>query len=132
MPSFATITVDDREDTPVAHVFTPTSIDNGVGTFHERDGVPIGDNKLTLSARKAGSKYKTRLVLSIPVMVTETINGVDSYKVVRTAFADVNFTFDESSSDQERENVMGIVANALASGQSTVIGVLQDLEGLHA
>lgn len=132
MPTFATITVNDREDTPVAHSFTPTVIENGVGVFHERDGVPIGDSKLTLSARKTGSKYKARMVLALPVMVTETINSVDQYKVSRTAYADVSFTFDESSSEQERENAIGLVANALDAAQSTVIGVLQDLEGLHA
>lgn len=129
MPAFTSFSVNDREATPVAHTFTPHSKPNGVSRFVESDGVPIGDKIITVSSRQVGSKYKIRLVLTDPVVVTETINGVNVPKVDRTAYAAVDFTFDQRSTLQERKNTVGMFANALAATVTPIDGVVTGLEG---
>lgn len=131
MPAFATITVDDRESTPVAHAFTPRSDSNGVAEFRESTGVPIGDSVLTISLRETSGKYRARIKMAMPTVVTETINGVDYPKVARTAYADLTVTFADSSTLQERKNLIGMFANTLAASQTVPNGVLTSLEEVY-
>lgn len=132
MPNLTTITLVDREQTPVSHTYTPTTRENGVSEFREADGVPIGDNKITVSLRKTDSGlYKARLKFLDPVVVTETINSVSTPKVARMASANIEFVFSEESTLQERKNIVGKVADALASDQSFLMAVLQELEGIY-
>jgi len=126
----AVITVLDRESTPVAHNFAPRSIVPGAATFVEAASVPIGERQLIIRTRKTGSRYWTRVTLSVPVLVTETINGVSVPKVPRTAFIDANFRFDDTSTAQERKNAVGMFANALASTQTVVDSSVTGLEAV--
>jgi hypothetical protein len=71
------------------------------------------------------------VTLSVPVVQTQTINGVSTPVVVRTAYADVNFTFDATSTTQERKNLVGMMADALAAGKVLVNGAIVDLEGVY-
>lgn len=128
MPSFANVVIADS--VPTNHTFKPHSIDtNGVARLVESDGTPIGDNVLTVAARKTLNKYKCRLVLQMPKTVTETINGVTRETVENVAFGDVNLTFDQSSTPEERKNLIRLLSNALA-GDTMIDGVLVDLEGV--
>jgi hypothetical protein len=132
MPAFQNITANDREDTPVAHTFTPRGKENGVAVFKESDGTPIGDNIVTVSTRKAGEKYKSRLRLTMPITADEVVNGITSPKVIRTAYFDGTFTFDGKSTSQERENMLGIISNLFSGVSQPVIdGMLVDLEDAY-
>lgn len=132
MPALTSITVDDRESTPVSHTYNPTTPKGNVWNWVNSDGVPIGDEQLSLSITKTPSgKYKVRWKLADPVVVTETINGVDRPSVERTAYAEIHFTFDEDSSAQERKNLVGKTYNLLASGQAFTTSVNEDLEGVY-
>lgn len=132
MPAFTPITVLDRETTPVSHTYTPQSEKDGVFTWAERTGTPLGDAKITLSLSKsANGNYKARLRTVDPVVVNETINGVVVPKVDRTNYIQSEFTFSDRSSEQERENSIGKHANALADAQTLVMGVVRDLEGIY-
>jgi hypothetical protein len=51
--------------------------------------------------------------------------------VVRTAFAEVNFTFDALSSDQERKDCVGLIANALAASQTQINDLLVNLSDIY-
>lgn len=129
MPTPTTLTVNDRAATPVAHDFRPDMLDpNGVQSFVNTDGVKIGDKKITVSLRKTGSKYKIRLVVTVPTVVNETINGITLPKVIRVAFADLAFTFDESSELQERKDTVGFAMGLLSESQTEINAVLTDLE----
>lgn len=129
MPAITTITVNDGESTPVAHTFERVGgIDkNGVIYLRESDGVPFGDNALSISLRRPTNKVKGRLVLKVPVIATETINGVDSPKWQREGIISLDTTFDEQSSIQERKNALTMFVNALANADITE--VLQDAKG---
>lgn len=132
MPALTSITVQDRESTPVDHTFIPDGENNGVFRFTESDGVPVGDNTLTIAKTVTGAmKRKVRLRLALPQVASEVINGVSSPKVVRTAYADLTLSFDAESTTQERENAVGILHNLLDSNSTLVNSVVTELEGLY-
>jgi hypothetical protein len=132
MPSVTNITVNDREATPVAHVYTPQTRKGDVWYWARRDGTPLGDETLTMSiVQTAGGLYKVRLRMVDPVVVTETINGISVPKIERSNFVSSEFTFSERSSLQERKNIVGKFANAFATSQTFILNVVQDLEGIH-
>lgn len=131
MPQLQAISLNDRETTPVAHAFVPRDIKNGVGTVVRSTGIPVGDESLTVSMRRASTRYRGKVTLSVPVVQTQTINGVSTPVVVRTAYADVNFTFDATSTTQERKNLVGMVADCLAASKVLVNGAIVDLEGVY-
>jgi len=132
MPALQSISVNDRATpTPIAHAFLPRDVSQGVGTVVNSNGVPVGEEKLTVSMRKSGSKFRGKLTLTVPVVVNEVINGVSSPKVARTAYATLEVTFDESSSTQERTNLIGMLADSLGTSKTLVHNSLVGLEGVY-
>lgn len=131
MPSLTTISVNDRESTPVAHVYESQGKDaNGVVSLAVPASVKIGEEKLRVSTRISGSNRKVRWLMTDPVLVTETINGVDRSVVERTGFANLEFTFHETSTTQERANLVGKLANLLLASQTDATSVNVDLESV--
>jgi Zn-dependent metalloprotease len=114
MPALTTITINDGKTTPEAHAFEPAKIDaNDVAWFVETDGVAVRDNSLSVSLKKNGTVNRVRVALRMPVVVTETINGVDNDKVIREARASVDFIFAANSTVAERKDVRKLIANAI-------------------
>jgi hypothetical protein len=85
----------------------------------------------TVSLRKVGSRFKGRLVLKNPTIVSETINGVVVPTVSRTSYASLDLTFDETSTEQERKNTIGMFANALAASVVPINDTFVKLEQLY-
>ena len=131
MPQLQAISLLDRETTPVSHAFTPLDISNGVGTVIRSSGVPVGNETLTISNRKANGKYRCKMVLAVPVVQNQVINGITTPLVVRKAIGEVNFTFDEQSTTQERKNLVGMLADALGVSKTLVNSTVIDLEGIY-
>lgn len=131
MPQLQNLVLTDRKATPVAHTFTPFDIKNGVGTVVEQTGVPVGNNRFTSSLRRTGNRYKAQLQLVMPVTQNETINGIVTPKVVRTAYADVSFTFDATSSDQERKDLVGMLQSSLDATKVLVNDTIVNLQGVY-
>lgn len=131
MAQAANIVVNDRESTPVAHTFVPRDPQEGGFLFAEAAAVPDGDKYLSIRKRKGeGGRMYVRVLLTVPVMVTETINGVAVPSVQRVSLIDCNFRFDGKSTEQERANAVGMFANALAAGQTVVNSTVVKLEGI--
>lgn len=130
MAQATSIVVNDRESTPVAHTFAPRAVSTDLALFVESASVPIGERKLSIASRKTNGKYRTRVKLENPTLVTEVVNGVNVPKVPRTAYADVTFTFDETHSLQERKNTVGMFYNALAASQTLVDASVTGLESV--
>lgn len=130
MPAITSITVNDRESTPVAHTYDPAGpSSNGTFEWQEFDGVPMGNGKFTLSVRKnANGIFKCRMRLEHPVVVTETINGVDRLELERVATADTTFSFSDDSTLQERKNLVGVFANMLAESVTFIDDVVTGLK----
>lgn len=130
MAQAASIVVNDRATTPVAHTFAPRSITTDLASFVEVGSVPIGERRITVDSRFTGGKYRIRLRVINPTLVLELINGVSVPKVPRTAYGEVTFTFDSTSNDQERKDTVSYIANALLSSQTMVTASLVGLEGI--
>jgi len=132
MPQLQNLVLTDRAATPVNHTFTPINIDaNGVGVVAETGGVPIGEAKYTLQNRRVNGRFKVQLKLSVPVVQTQTINGVSTPTVVRTAYVDSVFTFDSTSTEQERKDLVGLFQSSLDSSKTLVNDTVVKLQGVY-
>lgn len=133
MPQLQNLVLTDRTPvTPVDHTFAPRDITNNVGTVAESTGVPIGDKRFTISLnRTANGKYRGIINLTIPVVQDQTVSGVVSPVTVRTAYAKLEFTFDQSSTEQERTDIVGMLASSLATGKTLVNDTLVKLQGVY-
>jgi hypothetical protein len=128
MPAFAPIAIMDGASTPVSHTYTPNGRPAGVAEFSEKDGVPVGDNSLTVSS-KHGTREKVSLRLRLPQVVSETINGVVSPKVARTAYVRMDFDFADTSTEAERTDAIALAASLL--GTATAGSLIVDLEDIY-
>lgn len=132
MPQLQPLVLKDRATpTAVDHTFSPRDINAGVGAVVESTGVPVGDSRYTISLRQSNGRYRATIQLNVPVVVNETINGVSTPKVVRTAYADVTFTFDRTSTEAERNNLVGMLADSLAANKVLVNDTVVKLQGVY-
>lgn len=131
MAARGNLVINDRAATPVAHTYTPDGDDaNGVHVYSEKTSVPVGNPRYTASLRTSNGKFRPTVKLSIPVVQTQTINGVASPVVVRTAYAEVSFTFDGLSSEQERADCVGLLVNSLAASQTQLNDMIVKLSDI--
>lgn len=132
MPALQTLALVDRESTPVTHTFTPFEIDaNGVGVVTEGGDVQVSASRYTVQMRRVAGRYKARLKMAVPVVQTETINGVSNPKVVYQSYVDATFTFDSKSTEQHRKNVVGMFASSLDASKVLVNDTLIKLQGIY-
>lgn len=132
MSARTNLVLKDRAATPVSHTFTPDGDDaNGVHVFSEKTGVPAANPRFTASLRSSGAKYKATLKLSVPVAQTQTINGISSPTIVRTAYGEISFSFDALSTDQERKDCVGMLVEALAASQTQINDLVVNLSDIY-
>lgn len=131
MPQLQSLTLTDRQSTPVAHTFTPESISQNVGSVVENKDVPIGNPRYSLSLRQTAKAYKATLKFAVPVVVTQTINGINTPVVARTSYVNCEFEFDKTSSEQERKDVVGMFQSSLAPGAVLVNDTVVKLQGVY-
>lgn len=133
MSARGNLVIKDRTSpTPVDHTFTPDGDDtNGVHVYSEKTGVPAGNPRYTVGLRQSNGKYRPTARISIPVVQTQTINGVSSPVVVRTAYIDVSATFDALSSAQERADAIGLMVNSLATAQTQINDLFVNLSDIY-
>lgn len=137
MPAFANIVTSDwgaLGATPVTHTLVPNRIDaQGVAHYVEAGATSLGDLKATVSLRRTADngKIKFNLRIAQPVVANETINGVVSPKLLRTAYADLTFTADSSSSAQERGDILRLLGNAIDTLDTQTFTVWKDNLGVY-
>lgn len=132
MPQLQNLVLTDRAATPVAHTFVPRDIVGNVATVVESTGVPLADKRVTLTLRRtADGNYRAELGFSFPVVQDQTVNGITSPKVVRTAYADLSFRFSGTSTEQERKDLVGQVATALATAATMPNDMLTKLQAVY-
>jgi hypothetical protein len=102
-----------------------------VHVWSEKTSVPAGNPRFTASLRKSNGKYRPALRFQVPVVQTQTINGVSNPVIVRTAYIELNCTFDELSTDQERKDAVGLMANAMAASQTQINDLLVNLSDVY-
>lgn len=128
MAARGNIVIADRAGTPVNHTYSPDGDDkNGVALWSEKGTIPAGNAKYSASVKLSNGKYRANLRLAVPIVQTQTINGVASPVVVRTAYVEVSTTFDALSSTQERSDAIGLMANSMAASQTQINDILVNL-----
>lgn len=129
MPTFGNISVNDGATTPVAHVFSPVTVDNGLARYANRAATtPMGQETLSIqSIEPKGPTQAYTSVLKGYLPVTATVNGVET--LVRYASFEVRINNSQSSTVQERKNTRVLAANALLS--ATMASVVDDTSPVY-
>lgn len=132
MPAKASLVLTDRAATPVNHTFTPQGVEGDAGgRYSKAAAATLGDFIFTVNPRVTpNGRRKIDLKLSLPVLQTETINGISSYKVVRASRVVVTCDFASDSTEQERKDTIGMIYTALAAATTQVNDVLTKGENL--
>lgn len=133
MAARANLVVKDRTSpTPADRTFTPDGSDaNRVHVFTEKTGVPAGYARFTAQLRRSKGKIRPTLRLAVPVTQVQTINGVSSPVVVRTAYVEFSATFDELSTVQERADAIGMLTNSAAATQTMINDLLVNVSDIY-
>lgn len=129
MPAISSISVNDAETTPVAHVFSPVTTDGELGQWANRiSGMPAGFEKMSISVKPPGSAtaaYRWEAKLAHPVAAS--VDGIQT--VVRTSNSTITLNFSQSGTIQERKNQLKELANLLID--PTVVASVSNLEPFY-
>lgn len=132
MSARTNLVIKDQAATPVSHTYTPDGDDaSGVHLFSEKTGVPAGNPRFTSQLRHTNGKWRPSLRLQVPVVQTQTISGISNPIVVRTAYVELNATFDDLSTDQERKDAIALMRNALDPTQTMVYDLVANLSNTY-
>lgn len=135
MPQISTLTLADGQSTPVNHDFVVDTIDGRVARWLEKTASSSnGWYPLSASLRPptAGQKEKHsvfRLTLALPVVQTETVDGISRPVVVRTARANVELKLPETGDSDERADLVAFVVSALS--HADIAAMITDLEAQY-
>lgn len=129
MPQLNTIVL--KNDAAVDQTFTPLGISSGVATLRQTTGVPIGDKTVTVSSNTtATGKRKVTIKMVVPIVQDVAVSGVSKPTVVRTSYVDLQFTFDQTSNNGERYDVLALLKTLLAE-QTQMKYVIAELATLY-
>lgn len=132
MSARSNLVINDRATTPLAHTYSPDGDDkNRVHLYSEKGTVPAGNAKYSIGLRQSGGRYRGSIRLAVPVVQTQTINGVSTPVVVRTAYIEVNTSFDPLSSTQERADCVGLLVNSMAVSQTQINDCIVNLSDIY-
>lgn len=132
MPQLNPLVLKDGAATPVSHTFDPVDIVNGVANLAESGDVPIGNNRMSVSLTKTSTgRYKATIKMVVPTVQTSTSSGVSTPTVVRTAYAELTFTFDNTSNKQERKDIVAFIRDSLDPSKTMVSDAIVGLQGIY-
>ncbi len=134
MPAIGNVVINDGQSTPAAHTFAPQNIDaNGVASWKDRSsGVPTAFGGLDLSLREPTTSarvYRVQGDVIIPTVADGSNPSVPAGTVLYTTRAQFQFFIPESSTLQERKNIIAYTRNFLAD--ASVTAVVQNLENVY-
>lgn len=132
MSAIASIVINDGQTTPVAHTFSPVTIDAvGVAKWADRAaGISIGFPTLTYSLKspsKGSSAYKLTAKVTLPVLEQtspSTATGIQPAPTVAySLIANVELVLPERSLLLDRKNLLAFARNYLANAAVITAGV---------
>lgn len=128
MPSFAPLSLQDGQSTPVAQSFTPVSLVSGLGAWYNRNtGVIASQPYVTAKTTRAnGSSGLTRQQFTVNVPAYDAATG----KVISTAAATIEFRIPSNATLQQRKDLRAFVASLCFD--DVVEAMVENVEGLFA
>lgn len=128
MPALQPVVLTDRATTPVNYTLVPTGEAPQKNGGHVTGRVAVADTSgnllsekvLLVGSRRTAGRLRSQVRLTIPVVVTETINGVATPRTVRTAYVNMDVSFALDSTEQERNDAIGMFASALQTSKTLV------------
>lgn len=132
MPNMSNLVLVDRATTPANHTFVPRGkIGADGGRLVEAGVSAIADSPFTIEPRVTpAGRRKVKLTLSRPVVQTKVESGVTSYIPTRVNRVMMEFDFAPDATDQERKDIIGMIASALPASQTMINAVLVNLENI--
>lgn len=141
MSQIGNVIVNDAQATPVAHTFTPQNAQMGTSEpallLNRASGIYAGFERLTVLVRRSESNKATKVMLklvkpTLAVTSPNTASGIQPQPTVGyTCLAEVNFTFPDSSTLAERQDMRQLIFNLLTSGQPLIKSAIEDLSPLY-
>lgn len=123
MPAFGTVTINDGLSTPVAHSFDPVVTNGADSKLADRSGgIPIGYPLILMSQKDPANgarNYRMQFNVVLPTVEADPTTGID--KVTRTARFNGEFVLPESSTLQERKDILAYAKNLLADAVTTAV-----------
>jgi len=131
MPQLAKVVLTDSAD--VKHDFNPNDITGGVATLVDSSSaIPLGEARLTIGrTQTAAGRRKVTFKLAVPVVQDSVINGVSRPTVLRTAYANIEMSFDGTSTKAERATLRDYVATLFFREQAMSDGPVVQNQGLY-
>jgi len=129
MPALASISVNDAESTPVAHVYSPVTTDGTLAKFANRDAAtPAGFETLSIDVRTPTAPSAAyRVIAKGNDPVEATVDG--QTVVVHNSSFELTLNFSQKSSAQERKNLVKKIANLLI--HTTFVSVAENVEPIY-
>lgn len=129
MATFANLTINDGQATPVAHTFNARRIDGIVAKYQDiSGGIALGYPTITLSTREpvqGSDVYKVVAKVSVPVL--ETISGTSYAGIIAapqlayTTTCNMEFLLPARSTLAVRKDLLAYVKNLLANAVPTAM-----------
>jgi hypothetical protein len=119
MGAIANVVLPDAAGTPVNHTFIPLKVDGDTARWIEQsNAAAIGYWPLLYSLRAPTAQsqakvYRANVSLVIPIVTTETINGVSRPRVEYTMRASAEFVLPQDSTLQNRKDLRKLLVEAL-------------------
>lgn len=117
------------------HVFAARGVDpkNGIATLVEPvGGIPVADRRIAIArSRTPQGKEKIAYKITIPVVSTVVVGGVSQSTVLRSGYAEINFTFDSTSTLDERVMLRELVAGCMTGANTFGDELIDNLEYLY-
>lgn len=130
MGQIAALSLNDGQNSPVAHTFSPAgNLEPGGAKFEERtSGVAIGYIRVstTLKQPSGNSKvYRANAKVELPVLMT--VDGVQ--QVAYTLRANIEYLLPDQATDAQRKDLHGYVISVLSHGLTRA--AIRDLDPLY-
>lgn len=133
MPARGNLVLKDRTTpTPADHTFAPQGeTQSGVHLFVEKTGPAVADREFSISLNRSATSVRPQIKLTVPVVQTETVNGIANPVMVRRSIANLSFNFDARSTPEERADVIGLLANSLSTAQTMINDLLVNTNDIY-
>jgi len=133
--NLTTIVVPDAAATPVNHTFSPVKVDGDTAVLMEKSNASsLGYWTLSLTERAplAGQTekvFRTKLSLAMPIVYSETINGVTRPSLGYTLRANVEFICPADAVLQNRKDLRKLIVGIL--NDASFIDMIESQNNLY-